>query len=154
MIQTDINFPDGLPCALRDGYDINHVQPFLRTTMASGRAVQRRKYTSVPSMANVSWLFTDTEAAAFELWFQQDIHDGADWFNSELRTPLGSGQYVCRFTEMYKGPTLTGRRLWRFTAVLEIWERPLLPPGWALLPDYIIHADIFDLAMNREWPEA
>ncbi|MNR41072.1 hypothetical protein D3C85_1594170 [compost metagenome] len=31
--------------------------------------------------------------------------------------------------------------------------RPLLPPGWAeILPDYILQAEIFDYAMNDEWP--
>lgn len=154
MIQTDIDFPEGLPCALREGYDLNHVQPFRRTSMQSGRARQRRLFTSVPTMANVSWLFNDSQAAMFELWFQQTIHDGADWFNCELRSPIGTGPYVCRFTEMYRGPQLVGKGLWRFVATLEIWERPLLPPDWGLLPDYLAGADIFDRAMNREWPLA
>lgn len=155
MITTDIDYPEGLPWPVRDGYDINHVQPFRRTGMQSGRARQRRTFTSVPSQVSVSWIFNgDTQVAAFELWFQQTIGDGADWFNCPLKTPIGEKQYVCRFVDMYRGPTLVGLCAWRITAMLEVWERPLLPPDWALLPDYVIHADIFDLAMNREWPEA
>ena len=55
---------------------------------------------------------------------------------------------------MYAGPDLVGRDRWRVSAALEIWERPLVTPGWGLLPDYLIHADILDIAANRKWPEA
>lgn len=154
-ITTDINYPDGLPWPVRDGYDINHVQPFRRTTLASGRARQRKKFTSVPSMFNVTWIFDgDTQVAAFEAWFRDAISDGADWFNSRLKTPIGEGQYVCRFTEMYRGPTLVGLCAWRVSAVLELWERPLMPSGWGLMPEYLLGADIFDVTMNAKWPEA
>jgi len=155
MITTDIDYPSDLPWPVRDGYDTNHVSPFTRTNMESGRARQRRKFSSVPSVVNVTWIFNgDNQAAAFELWFQQNIHDGADWFNCPLKTPVGEKQYVCRFTDMYRGPTLVGLCAWRVTATLEVWERPLLPPDWAILPDYILHADIFDIALNKKWPEA
>lgn len=155
MIQSDIDFPSGLPCPLRDGYDINHVQPFRRTDLASGRSRQRRIYTSVPTDVSVSWIFNDGQAAAFEAWFRDAISDGTDWFNCNLKTPIGSmAPYVCRFRQMYSGPQLVGKSLWRISAELEIYERPLMPPGWGLAPEYLIHADLFDIAMNREWPEA
>lgn len=154
MIQTDIDFPHLLPCFLREGYDINHVQPFMRTTMESGRARQRRKFTSVPSMINVSLLCTDEQAQSFEAWFRDAIHDGADWFNALIKTPMGLQRYACRFTDMYSGPRLTGKSLWRFSATLEAWDRPLLPPGWGLVPDIVAGRSIFDIAMNREWPGA
>lgn len=153
MITTDIDFPADLPCGLRDGYVLNPVQPFVRTDMKSGRSRQRRAFTSVPTMVNVSWLFRhDGQAAAFEAWFRDAIDDGAQWFNAPLRTPVGMQNYICRFTEMYKGPSLIGANLWRVDCTLEIFERPLLPVDWGEYPDYAIHADIFDLAMNREWP--
>ena len=154
MIATDIDFPAGLPCPLRDGYDLNPVQSFMRTPMDSGRARQRRKFTSVPEMVNVSWHFQDNEAAAFEAWFRDAIHDGADWFNIELKTPVGVQPYVARFTEMYKGGRIIGKSSWRFQAALELYERPLMPPGWGLMPEFVIGASIFDVAMNREWPLA
>jgi hypothetical protein len=28
----------------------------------------------------------------------------------------------------------------------------LLEPGWAEFPEFILEADIIDLAVNREWP--
>lgn len=154
MISTDIDYPEGLPNPLREGHDSNAVQPFGRTPMASGRARQRRKFTSVPTVDSFGWLFTDPQAAAFEAWFRDDVHDGADWFNIRRKTPLGMQSLVCRFTGMYRGPSLVGRSLWRYTAELEVWERPIMPEPWGQFPDFIIHMSIFDQAMNREWPEA
>ncbi|AVL70870.1 hypothetical protein CEQ07_05230 [Oligella urethralis] len=154
MIYTDIDYPDGLPCAQRDGYSLRHVSPFTRTTMESGRARQRRKFSSVPTMVDVTWVFkNDSQAAAFEAWFRDAINDGADWFNMPLKTPVGMQDYVCRFAEMYTGPDLIGISSWRISAKLEIWERPLMPQGWGLLPEFALGASIFDIALNREWPE-
>jgi len=154
MIQTDINYPDGLPHPLREGHTTNHVQPFLRTSMESGRARQRRRFTSVPSIGNYNFLFNDAQAASFEVWFKVTLKDGAEWFNIPRRTPLGQSMLVCRFTRMYTGPNLAGRDRWMISAELEAWERPLLPDEWALMPDFVAQADIFDYAMNREWPKA
>lgn len=153
MIYTDINYPDGLPCAQREGYSLRHVSPFMRTEMDSGRARQRRKFSSVPTMASVAWVFeNDTQAAAFEAWFREAINDGVEWFNMPLKTPVGLKDYVCRFTDMYEGPDLIGVSSWRISAQLEIWERPLMPDGWGLLPEFALGSSIFDIAMNREWP--
>lgn len=154
MITTDIDFPAGLPCALKNGYGLDHVSPLARTDMESGRARQRRRFTSVPSTASVSWYFNDPQAAAFEAWFRDSINDGADWFNCNLKSPVGEKPYACRFTDMYKGPEVIGARHWKITATLEIWERPIMPAPWGQFPDFIIHMSIFDQAMNREWPEA
>lgn len=154
MIETDIDYPAGLPNPLRDGHSLKAVQPFLRTSMASGRARQRRAFTSVPTMGNFNFLFeTDNLAAAFEAWFRDSLNDGAEWFNIERKTPLGLIRLVCRFTAMYSGPTLVGRSMWQYSCPLEVWERPLLPEGWGEHPEFVIDADIFDIAMNREWPE-
>lgn len=153
MITTDINYPSSLPWPVRDGYETRSVQTFLRTEMVSGRARQRRRFTSVPSETAVTWIFNkDSEAAAFEIWFKESIKDGAEWFNCPLKTPVGEKHYVCRFTSMYTGPDLVGLCAWRVTATLELWERPLIDPGWGILPDFVAGMDIFDIAMNREWP--
>lgn len=153
---TSINYPaDYLPIPLQDGYGLKPVSPILRTDLVSGRARQRRLYTSTPTQAAVSWSFSDPEGQLFEAWHRDTIHDGADWFNMPLRSPLGTTDlYVCRFVDIYEGPTIEGGNYWRYTAVLELWERPILPPDWGNFPDYIINSNIIDLALNREWPEA
>lgn len=154
MITTDIDYPADLPDPLRDGYGLNHISPFRRTPMESGRSRSRRTFTNVPSHADVSWFFTESQAAAFEAWFRDSIHDGADWFNCTLRSPIGVKPYVCQFVDMYRGPILVGVNYWRITATLELRERPIMPAPWGEFPDFIIHMSIFDQAMNREWPEA
>ena len=71
-----------------------------------------------------------------------------------LRTPIGIKPYVCRFVDIYEGPVLVGGKYWQFSATLELWELPLVPPGWGNFPEFIAGQDIIDLALNREWPEA
>lgn len=152
------SFPSQLPLALQAGYALQHQSPFMRTEMQSGRARQRRMFTSVPSVVSVSWIFeTDGEARLFEGWFRDDLgaKDGENWFGMPLQTPLGTYHYDCRFTEMYRGPTLVGGDMWQISASLEIRERPVVEVDYAtILPGYVLLSDIFDLAMNREWPEA
>ena len=60
-----IDFPAELPMPLRNGYDTNHVSPLMRTELQTGRARQRRRYTSVPTMASVSWIMTQQQAQLF-----------------------------------------------------------------------------------------
>lgn len=144
-----------LPLPLQDGYGFKPVSPLLRTQLSSGRARQRRQYTSTPTQASVTWMFTtDAQAQLFEAWYRDIISDGAAWFLMRLQTPLGVESYKCRFTDIYDGPVLVAPIYWRFSATLELWERPLLPPGWAEFPYFVVNHDIIDLALNREWPEA
>lgn len=147
-----IDFPSSLPTPLRSGYGLQHVSPMMRSELQSGRARQRRRYTSVPSMASVSWLLSDNQAMAFESWFRDAITDGADWFNCRLSTPIGLRDYECRFADMYDGPELVGPGLWRITASLELRERPLIAIGWSVVPEIVTYANVFDVAVNREWP--
>ena len=151
----DLDFPASLPCFLREGYGLNHVQPFARTEMATGRARQRRTFQSVPSEIPASLLLTDAEAQLFEAWFAYDAMDGTKWFNARVKSPQGMKPYACRFIEMYRGPQLTGNNQWRVDCRLEIFERPLTPPEWYEYGrEFILGSSIIDLALNREYPEA
>lgn len=154
MITTSINYPAGLTLPLREGYDINHVSPLQRTDLQSGRARQRRKFTSVPSIVSLTWFFDkNAHCLLFELWFKESLNDGAQWFNCPLQTPMGIKPYVCRFTTMYKGPTLVAASMWRISAELEIYERPTLPAEDINYPEELIYADMFDRTMNQYWPK-
>lgn len=149
-----IDYPVGLPMPLRNGYDTNHVSTMMRTEMQTGRARQRRRYTSVPTMASVSWIMTEKQAQLFEGFFRWTLVDGTEWFNLTLLTPLGLKPYEARFAEMYNGPMLTGRDMWTFTAELEIKDRQTIADGWPVFPGFVLGSDIFDKALNREWPAA
>lgn len=152
---TTIDFPSQLPTPQRANYGLRPVATFARTTMASGRAKQRQIFTSVPSLVPVTWLFTEPQAQIFEAWFKYEISDGVDWFNSKLKSPIGLKDYECRFAEMYRGPELVGLNHWRYTARLEIVERPTITENWYLYGlDYVNNSSIFDVAMNQKWPAA
>lgn len=153
---TSLNYPhEYLNLPTQDGYGFQPTSPLLRSQLTSGRARQRRLYTSVPTQAKVIWLFdNDPQCQLFESWYRDVISDGVDWFNMKLRTPLGVEIYVCRFTDIYEGPTLQGGKYWQYSATLELWVRPILPPGWGEFPDMILNQSIIDKAMNREWPES
>tara|TARA_R100000781_G_scaffold110309_2_gene75677 strand:+ start:4049 stop:4513 length:465 start_codon:yes stop_codon:yes gene_type:complete len=152
---ANIDYPAELPTPQRSGYAIQHASPFMRTEMSTGRARQRRAFTSVPSSVELQWLLTNAQAQIFEAWFAYDITDGADWFNLALTTPVGRLEfYECRFAAMYDGPALVGLDYWRYTAKVEIRKRPILPKDWYLIGrEFVLGADIIDQAINREWPE-
>lgn len=155
-ITTNINYPhDSLPVPLQEGYGLKPVSPLLRTSLTSGRARQRRRYMSTPTMASVTWTLTDVQAQVFEAWFRDAITDGSAWFNMNLRTPGGESSKVCRFTDIYQGPSIIGGNYWQYTAELELYDRAIgLPPPWGQFPDFISGMDIIDIALNREWPAA
>ncbi len=153
-ITSTIKYPhDVLPVPLQEGYGLTPTSPIIRTQLTTGRARQRRRYTSTPTQARVTWLLTDVQAQTFEAWFRDALSDGATWFNMNLRTPGGESSKVCRFTDIYDGPALTGGNYWQYTATLELWERPLLPPPWGNYPEWIAGSSLLDIALNREWPK-
>jgi hypothetical protein len=117
------DFPEVFPLPTLAGYGLNHVSPLLRTEMDSGRARVRRVYTETPSLISARWVMSSVLAAHFEAWFRDTLGDGAAWFNLRIRVAAGVESRACRFVEMYDGPELVGRDLWRFSAELETRDR-------------------------------
>ncbi len=149
-----IAYPEFLPEPQRDGYGFQPVSPMARSELQSGRVRQRRRFTSVPTVASVTWLMDDGEAQLFEGWFEHILQSGSLWFQCPLKTPLGMDEHRARFVDIYEGPVLVGESFWRFTAKLELFKRPILDAEWIIeAPDYIAMADIFDVAMNQKWPQ-
>ena len=67
---------------------------------------------------------------------------------------MGMEPYRANFVDIYSGPVLVGVDLWRFSAQLSLFKRPLIDKEWIVdAPDYILGADIFDIAMNQKWPK-
>ncbi len=149
-----VSWPEQLPMPEQSGYAIQHVSPLQRTAMVSGRARQRRVYTSVPSNVAVQWFLTEQQAQLFESWFRYAITDGADWFLLPLKTPMFTGDYECRFTGIYEGPVLIAYNKWTVSATIEIKERQTLDPIWLQTPQYIADQSIIDIAVNQLWPAA
>ncbi len=115
--------------------------------------MQRRKFTSVPQGASVQWLFSDVQGQAFEAWWRDALKDGAAWFEMKLRTPMGLEYHTCRFTGVYSGPAFVGNNIWSYTGELELRFRAVPPVGEGEFPDDIVLSEIFDLTINREWPQ-
>lgn len=144
-------YPEGLPCPLRENYAFTPVNNIRRTPMDSGRARQRIEFPNAPTLVSLSWIFNQQQAMLFEAWAAQVA--GAGWFTMTLLSPMGFEEQEVRFTEVPVGGQLTGKFLWRYRVDCELRKRPLFPPGWAeIVPDFILYADIFDYAMNDEWP--
>lgn len=149
-----IYYPAGLPRGRHSGRIYQLVSPLLRSDLVSGRAIQRRRFTSVPQGANINWLFNDVQAQAFEAWWRDQLTDGASWFECPLDTPMGYYLYTCRFTDVYKGPSRAGPNLWAYSAELELRERAVPAIGEGEFPEDILYSEIFDLTINKEWPRA
>lgn len=147
-------YPAGLPRGLHSNRTYQLVDPLQRTSLSSGRARQRRRFTDVPELAQISWIFSSVQGQAFEGWWRDVLRDGALWFDCPLETPLGYFTYEARFTGVYSGPSRIGPKLWGYSAELELKERAVVPIGEGEFPDDILYSEIFDLTVNREWPLA
>ena len=148
-----IQYPEGLPYPLRDGYDMNTTDPVAHTPLGNGKIISRRKFSNVPTFPTVTWEMDDGQAQLFMAWHQYTLNEGVEWFDCPLKTPLGIDSYQAKFKEMYSGPTLVGISRWRFRAVLQLLKRPIIDKDWLLYaPEYVLHSSIFDRAMNQEWP--
>lgn len=145
------SYPAGLPSPLREGYGFRPENNIQRTPLQSGRARQRVPFTSVPDYAQ--WTFYmqhDVQAQLFVSW--RKLVGGA-WFDIELTSPEGKFSQQARFIETPTGPYRSGVSFWTFSAQVEIRERETLPPDWAqFASDWVLNSEIFDLAMNKEWP--
>ena len=129
-----IAYPEFLPEPQRDGYGFQPVSPMARSELQSGRARQRRRFTSVPTVASVTWLMDDGEAQLFEGWFEHILLSGSLWFQCPLKTPLGMDEHRARFVDIYEGPILVGES---FGALPRSWScsngRFWMPSG-SLMP--------------------
>ncbi|ORL62911.1 transposase [Pseudomonas putida] len=149
-----IDYPSQLPPPLQESYSLETFDPMVRTQMVTGRARQRIRFRSVPTFINASFIFNEAQAGFFEAWHARTLDNGIEWFNCPLQTAEGMKDYEARFTQIYDGPTLNQIKWWRYSARLELRERPLIPEGWEQFPEYWFNKNVIDVALNREWPEA
>lgn len=146
------SYPEGLPCALRDGYGFSPANNITRTEMQSGRARQRIESDNVPTFTDLNWYCTDAQAQLFESWAALVV--GAGWFEIRLRTPNGPEELkVARFTKAVQGPILSGASLWRYNSNVEIRDRDLIDPEWVIVaPEFVLYSALFDITINKTWP--
>lgn len=121
-----IVYPSYMPPVLLSGYGIQTVSPLVRSKQESGRAAQRRGFTSVPVIAKIEMVLNRAQAQAFETFFRWTLNNGAEWFEIKLKTPLDYAQYKSRFTGIYSGPNLLSGSIYKITGELEIYDRQTL----------------------------
>lgn len=147
-----IQYPAELPLPLQEGYGLSTVDPMRATQMVTGRTRYRINRSYVPTTVKFNFNFSADEAAFFEAWHARTLNNGLEWFEITLQAPAGFTTYQAHFRGIYEGPDLTQITRWRYSAQLELKERPLIPEGWEQFPEYWFNKDIIDLAVNREWP--
>ena len=148
-----IQYPEGLPLPLREGYGFNPLSPMRSTPLVTGKKIRRRAFKSVPTRTTVTWLLSAAEAQLFEGWFEHVLISGSLAFDCPFKTPLGLENHQANFDDIYTGPELIGVDHWRFTAELWLLKRPLIDAEWVLIaPEYVLYSSIFDRAMTQKWP--
>jgi hypothetical protein len=93
--------------------------------MEAGLARQRRRFTDVPSVISVRWLFTRNQFAVFEAWYKIYAKEGAEFFDIDLLGGIGITTHTARFTRQFDAKLFNGF-FWEVTSQLEIRERPTL----------------------------
>lgn len=150
-----IQYPEGLPLPLREGYGFNPLSPMKSTPLVTGKKIRRRAFESVPTRTTVTWLLSSSEAQVFEGWFQHILISGTLAFECPLKTPLGLENHQANFDDIYSGPELVGVDHWRYTAELWLLKRPVIDAEWLLIaPGYVLYSGLFDITINRVWPDA
>ncbi|WPX89176.1 transposase [Pseudomonas asiatica] len=151
---ASIDYPKKLPLPLQENYSLETFDPMIRTRMVTGRARQRVRHSFVPTVVTASFIFNEAQAAFFEAWYARTLGNGIEWFNCRLQTAEGLKPYECRFTQIYDGPSLVQISIWRYSAKIELRQRPMIPEGWEQFPEYWFNKNVIDLAVTREWPKA
>lgn len=122
-------FPTTLPNVVMTNYGFKPGNPLVRTEMEAGLARVRRRFVSVPTDFTVQWEFTIGELAIFEKFYEQDLLQGAAWFNIKLVNGVGETIYLARFKEQYSVNTSHREFYWTVSATLEVLNRPLIASG-------------------------
>ena len=146
-------YPADLPPPARGSYALEHVNTLLRTTLEGGQAAQRRAYQYAPTRMRVEWLLSAPQAQVFEAFYRHTLVDGSRWFVCPLSTPAGTEGIAARFVGMYEGPEIASPVHFRLSATVEISDRKTISAGWMGMAEFIVSGDIFDRAMNQEWPQ-
>lgn len=147
-------YPSVLPMPLQSSQQVKTVSPLVRTEMASGRARQRRAFTSTPQTVSVSFIMPNAKGALFEGWYRYGITDGADWFTAPLRTPMGIKQVEMRFTDIYSGPDPVGFLSVQYSGTVELRYRqtPTELETANMLAGGDLHEIVQELDMTaRQW---
>ena len=151
-----VRFPDQLPNPLASGYKQQKFDGVHRTEMEDGYMRNRLVFDWTPTEFSVSYRLTDVQAQLFVAWHKFAINGGQDTFIIPLLMVDGMVDRVAKFTQMYKGPERIQPCHWEFDLSIQVLDEATdnMDPDDLLFPDEIIYSSLFDINMNRDWPEA
>lgn len=91
--------------------------------MASGRARQRKRFQSVPTVMGASWKLNKVQAQLLE-WFVTDLtNDAVNWFVMPVLTPQGLIEHEVRFINSPLESCTYNGGFWIYSANIEIKKR-------------------------------
>lgn len=151
-----VRFPENLPSALFDGHSKRKIDGVQRTQMQSGRTFARLEFSDTPNDFALSWRMTQTQAFQFENWHANAIKGGALEFIMPVMMTDGFRDRVCKFMSMYQGPDRIGPNTWEVTAPVQVRDQvgEGLSQDWWQVPQWFEYVSLFDVTMNKHWPEA
>lgn len=151
-----IRFPANLPPPLLSGHQMRKVDGVVRTKMQSGRTFERLEFSDTPNDFKMTWYMSQAEAFQFEQWHARAIKGGALEFIMPVQMSDGMRDRTCKFMSMYQGPDKYSPCLWEISASIQVRDQvgEGLDPDWWQFPEWIEYASLFDVTMNKHWPEA
>lgn len=99
--------PDSLPLPVTDGHTFSAVDPAVSIRFEAGELRRRRRYTRVPQLIDLSWVFTQTEFDVFHDWFENELFAGTVEFNLQIAsqdaptTAWNSAVFTAPYTVTY-----------------------------------------------------
>lgn len=142
------SWPDRLPAPAVSSYSYKAQAPFVRTSMDSGLARQRRRFISIPTQVSVTWTLDQEHLALLEGFFHYEVVDGAGWFMAKLANGMELQSVRARLIDTYQ-VELVDKGWWKVAATLETINMPVATPdGYIALRDFgedVIHRASNDL---------
>lgn len=155
-----VAYPLHIRTVLRAGKSRTQPARFSVAEPRRGYAYVKPIGTDVPVFWDVEFRFTQDEAIAFKLWFDELINGGVDEFTLPIRTEFGTITHTCRFLPDGLLPVSEAGQSWGYKAT--IMARALAVPASyvaaagiiAGLPDWREWMLALDLSVTQEMPGA
>lgn len=117
-----IKYPSSLPLPRLKDAAYKRQSNILRTEMSTGRARQRRKHLSVPTLMEATWRLRKDEATVFEGFVDHGVNL-IDWFLMDILTPRGVVKHQVRFMkDPLENMKPISALVWQYQAQIEMKE--------------------------------
>ena len=120
-----VAWPDSFPAPQISGYSLQPEESIARTSMDSGVARQRRRFTSSPTKVKLRWKMSQELFGFFQSWYIYKAKAGAEWITIDLSNGQGYNPSQARFTTPYSAKPLSHDQ-WEVMADFEVREMAIL----------------------------